>query len=88
MGKAGGDAKREEEGECSERGRPGYIDEGRARRVPRDHTAKGGRAKPGWEGTWKQKATELPPSQFATKIKRPGKQHFELRPDLAGAPAS
>lgn len=39
-GKSWGDAKREEEDEYSERGRAGYIDEGRARRLPRDHTRK------------------------------------------------
>jgi hypothetical protein len=48
MGKAGGVAKREEGVLCSGRGRAGYIDEGRARRQPPDHTHESGRAKPGW----------------------------------------
>ena len=47
MGKAGGcEKRRRRKGRVG--GRASYIDEGRARRLPRDHTVESGGAKPRW----------------------------------------
>lgn len=78
-----------EEGEIGRRrGRASYIDEGRARRLPRDHKVESGGAKPCWGGgrvgASKQKGDGVAPSN-CVENQTPGMLLLQLRPSTAGA---
>lgn len=64
-----GDCEKRRRRKGRRRGRASYIDEGRARRLPRDHTVESGGARPSWGeggriGASKQKGDGVAPSKM------------------------